>query len=264
MPTPQTSIQLYSIHAALDADLDGSLARLASIGLTNVEAFDFVRRSDALKESFAKHGLASPTGHAVLIEEDVATPDGLLSVPPIDEVFDAARALGIEVVIDPYVPAARWQTLDDVRRNADRLNAAAAQAAPLGLAVGYHNHDHELTQMIEGRPVLEHFADLLDDSVRLEVDLYWATASGVDPVQLLSRLGERVVADHVKDGPMRPGITTSPLPLDQRPAGQGDVPLTAALAAASSARYAVIEFDHYEGDIFDAITQSHAWLESQG
>ena len=52
MPTPEISVQLYSIHAALDADLDGSLGRIADIGLRTVEAFDFVRRADQLKASF--------------------------------------------------------------------------------------------------------------------------------------------------------------------------------------------------------------------
>lgn len=57
MPTPQISVQLYSLHAELDDDLDGSLAKLADIGLTTVEAFDFVRRADALRSSFDRYGL---------------------------------------------------------------------------------------------------------------------------------------------------------------------------------------------------------------
>ena len=260
MTTPQISVQLYSIHAELDADLDGSLAKLAETGLTTVEAFDFVRRADALKASFDRYGLSSPTAHAVLVENDAKTPDGLLTRPPTEEVFAAAQTLGVQVVIDPHVPVARWQTMADVQRNADRLNTAAAQAAELGLKVGYHNHDHELATTIDGTPVLEIFAGLLDPSVLLEVDLYWATAGGVDPVGLLQRLGDRVVAVHVKDGPMRPGITSRDMPKDQQPAGRGDVPLAAALAAAPSVEYAVVEFDHYEGDVFAAIAESHAWL----
>ncbi len=260
MPTPEISVQLYSIHAELDADLDGSLARLAETGLTTVEAFDFVRRADALKASFDRYGLKSPTAHAVLIEEDVTTPDGLLTVPPVEEVFAAARTLGVEVVIDPYVPAEHWETREDVQRNADRLNAAAALAAEQGLKVGYHNHDHELSMTIDGTPVLEVFAGLLDPSVLLEVDLYWATAGGVDPVQLLERLGDRVVAVHAKDGPIVPGTTSRNLPKTQQPAGQGDVPLAEVLASAKDVKYAVIEFDHYEGDTFAGIAQSYGWL----
>lgn len=130
------------------------------------------------------------------------------------------------------------------------------------MSVGYHNHEHELTSLIDGVPALEIFAELLDPTVRLEVDLYWAAASGNEPADLLSRLGERVLAVHVKDGPLRPGITAQDLPRDQCPAGQGDVPLGAALRAASPA-YAVIEFDHYEGGIFAGIEASYRFLDER-
>lgn len=119
---PEISVQLYAIHDALDQDLDGALARIAAIGLSNVEAFDFVRRVDALRESFDRYGLISPTAHAIIIEDaGVATPDGLLSVPPAEDTFAAAATLGVQVVIDPFVAPSRWTSLADVQRNADRL-----------------------------------------------------------------------------------------------------------------------------------------------
>jgi len=264
MTSPKISVQLYSIHPELAADLDGSLGKIAEIGLTTVESFDFVRQVDALKAAYTKYGLSSPTGHAILIQDEGATtPDGLLTVPPVEETFAAAKELGIEIVIDPYVGPEQWQTLDQVRATADRLNERAAQAAAHGLAVGYHNHDHELSLTIDGRPVLEVFADLLDPAVVLEVDLYWAAAGGADPVALLQRLGSRVRAVHTKDGPLRPGLSAANLPNDQRPAGQGDVPLAAVLSQVTGIDYAVIEFDHYEGDTFDGIAQSFGWLTTQ-
>jgi sugar phosphate isomerase/epimerase len=262
MATPRVAVQLYSVHKPLETDLDGTLGRLADIGLRYVEAFDFVRRADALKTAFDHYGLKAPTGHAILIEDEVDTPDGLLTVPPADETFAAAASLGVSIVIDPFVPPARWQNLEDIQRSADRLNERAAQAATHGLRVGYHNHDGELRSIIDGKPALEVFADLLDPAVALEVDLYWAAAGGQNPADLLGRLGGRVQAVHVKDGPMRPGISAAELPTDQVPAGQGDVPLAAALAAGSTIDYAVIEFDHYEGDIFDGIAQSYAFIGS--
>ena len=262
MATPEISVQLYSVHKALEADLDGTLGRLADIGLRSVEAFDFVRRADALQAAFGRYGLSAPTGHAILIEEEVDTPDGLLTVPPAEETFAAAASLGMSIVIDPFVPPTRWQQLDDIRRSANRLNERAAQAATHGLRVGYHNHDHELSSTIDGKPALEVFAGLLDPTIALEVDLYWAAAGGQDAADLVRRLGDRVQAVHVKDGPMRPGISAASLPTDQVPAGQGDVPLAQALSAGGSIDYAVIEFDHYDGDIFDGIAQSYAFLGS--
>ncbi len=262
MATPDISVQLYSVYKPLEADLDATLGRLADIGLRHVEAFDFVRRADSLRAALDRHGLSAPTAHAILIEDKVQTPDALLTVPPAEQTFEAAATLGVSIVIDPFVPPARWTSLDDVQRSADRLNERATQAATYGLRVGYHNHDAELSSMIDGRPVLEIFAELLDPAIALEVDLYWARVGGQDLADLLTRLGDRVEAVHVKDGPMRAGISSAQLPTDQVPAGQGDVPLLAALQAGSSIRYAVIEFDHFAGDIFDGIEQSYAFLEA--
>ena len=178
MTVPEISVQLYAIHHELDADLDGSLGRLAEIGFRNVEAFDFVRRVDALKTSFERHGLSAPTAHALILTDAVDTPDHLLKVATAAETFEAAAALGIKLVIDPFVAADQWTSRTDVERTAGTLNARAEEAAAYGLKVGYHNHDHELTSVIDGRPALEVFADLLDPSVLLEVDLYWAARAG--------------------------------------------------------------------------------------
>ena len=260
MTTPQISVQLYSVYPQLEADLDGTLAKLAGMGFKNVEAFDFVRRVDALKTSFETHGLVSRTAHAILVEQGIATPDGLLTTPPADEVFAAAKELGVAVVIDPYVPPARWATREGVERSARILNEMAVKAAEYGLRVGYHNHDHEFTSVIDGQTAYDVFVDLLDPAVLLEVDLYWATAGGQNPAELLARLGDRVVAVHTKDGPMRPGITAQQLPDDQCSAGKGDVPLAAALAAGTAIEFAVVEFDKYAGDIFEGIEGSFTYL----
>jgi hypothetical protein len=55
-----------------------------------------------------------------------------------------------------------------------------------------------------------------------------------------------------------------PTSLDQRSAGQGEVPLLDCLAAAPSTEFGVIEFDHYRGDIFDGIQGSVAYLNEHG
>jgi sugar phosphate isomerase/epimerase len=259
------SLQLYTVNTALESDLEGGIARLAEIGFTTVEAFDFVRRAPELKAAFDTHGVTAKTGHSFLVEEKLDLPDGVtLEIASHADTFAAAALLGMTTVIDPFVAPEHWTTREGLERTAARLNAAAVEAAKHGLSVGYHNHDHELRPRIDGRPALEVFAELLDDNVKLEVDLYWAAAAGVDPVGLLERLGDKVIAVHVKDGPIGDHIKTGVAPTDQIPAGQGDVPLAAALAAASSSvQFAVIEFDGTEGDIFDAVAASYAWLSAQ-
>lgn len=264
MTDPTISVQLYTVKEALSKDLDGTLARLKEIGFSTVEAYDFVSRADELAAAFARHGLTAATGHAALASETIGFPDGsVVAAPTHDEVFTAAKKLGITTVIDPYTPPSRWESLAEIEATARNLNAAAAAAAAYGITVGYHNHHQEFTK-IDGRFGLEIFAELLDESVVLEVDLYWATIGGADLPGLLERLGSRIIAVHVKDGTLEPEKANSFPPADQVPAGQGKVPLAASLDAIPSLRYAVVEFDFYPGDILDAVAQSYAYLTARG
>lgn len=241
-----TSVQLYSVREALASDLPGTLRRLADLGFERVEPFALVDLADALAPALAETGLLAPTTHASLIDGDAAA------------VFDAAERLGVTTVIDPFVPEERWTDADSITETAVALNRLAQDAADRGLRIGYHNHWWELQHQIEGVSALEHLAGLLDPRVVLEVDTYWAATGGADVPALLGSLGDRVVALHLKDGP----LTLDPLA--QVPAGQGSMDIPAVLAAAPSAEFGVIEFDAYAGDIFDGLAASLDYLRGLG
>ncbi len=261
-----TSVQLFTVKDALEADLDGTLAEVARRGFTAVEPYDFVRRAQPLAAALAANGLAAPTGHAFLASESFVNPDGsgtTVPVPTPDEVFDAADTLGMGTIIDPYTEPARWESRAQVEETARLLNAAAEIAAARGLRVGYHNHAHELEARFDGVTGLELLAQLLDPRVVLEVDLYWAARAGVDPAALLRTLGDRVVAVHVKDGTLDPEAIAAYPPADQVPAGTGAVPLAEALDAASALEFAIVEFDAYAGDLFEGIEQSRLFLDER-
>jgi sugar phosphate isomerase/epimerase len=87
----------------------------------------------------------------------------------------------------------------------------------------------------------------------LEVDTYWAAAGGADVPALLTSLGGKVRALHVKDGDLATDAS------GQVPAGQGRAPVDEVLAAAPAA-LRVIEFDQYAGDIFEGIAASFAYV----
>jgi sugar phosphate isomerase/epimerase len=262
MSGPAISLQLYSLNHQLTADLTGSLDRLRDLGLTTLEAYDFVGRAEELASALSARGLSAPTGHAPLVAAaatDANPQNGnLTSAVSLEDVFAAARELAMSTVFEPYVAPEQWQSEGDVAETADRLNRAAVVAARYGIRVGYHNHDHELTSRIDGRHALESFAAMLDDAVVLEVDTYWAAYAGADVPALLDRLGDRVVALHIKDGPLGDDR------FEQVPAGQGAIDIPAILEAAPAAEFAVIEFDRVDGDIFDAVEQSLHYLQGRG
>ncbi|MFT4258937.1 sugar phosphate isomerase/epimerase family protein [Microbacterium sp.] len=271
MALPETSVQLYTLAAEFSADMAGSLDKLAAIGLRNVEAFDFVRRPDEIRAALDASGLASPTGHAPLLSDELWTPDGSIPTPAPEVVFEAAAKVGLKTVIDPFVTPDRWFTLEGVTDIADRLNALVDTAAGFGLEVGYHNHAQEFVADFDGQSAYERFVELTDERVVLELDLYWALTGGQDVPALVSRLGDRLVAVHVKDGivpaanPFAPGAGEfGSDSFDQRHAGTGDVPLADALRAASALKYAVIEYDNAPGDVFADITASYAFLVEGG
>jgi len=261
MSTP--SVQLYSVRDAIDENLDAAVARVAEIGLTQVEPYAFHLRTAEFARAFAASGITAPSGHAPVIDADD---------PAV--IFDAAAELGMTTVIDPFIPTDRWQTADDARRLAEAVNALAEQAANRGLQFGYHNHQWEFTKKVDGRPIYELFVEQLEPGVKLEVDTFWATVGGADTPAVLRSLGDRVAAIHVKDGRITGDIATvlpsseSALVVpealkaafeNQTPAGQGDIDVHAILRAAPQA-LRVIEFDAYKGDVFDGIAQSFAWL----
>jgi sugar phosphate isomerase/epimerase len=268
---PQASVQLYTLAAEFSADMGGSLGKLAAIGLRNVEAFDFVRRPDEIRRALDAAGLASPTGHAPLLSDELWTPDGAIPTPAPEVVFQAAATVGMATVIDPFVAPERWSTPDGVADTADRLNALAETAAGFGLSVGYHNHAQEFVADFDGQTAFERFVALTDERVAIELDLFWALTGGQDVTGLVRRLGDRLVAVHVKDGvvpaanPWAPGAAQFDSgSLDQRRPGEGDVPLADALRAASTVAYAVIEYDRAPGDVFDDIAASYAFLRDGG
>jgi sugar phosphate isomerase/epimerase len=257
------SVQLYSVRDAVDENVDRAVARLAEIGFTKAEPYAFHLRTAELKRALSAAGVAAPSGHAPVIDAEDAAP-----------IFDAAAELGMTTVIDPFIPTERWQTADDAARLAERVNELSEQATARGLEFGYHNHQWEFTNKVDGRPVYELFVEQLGPGVVLELDTFWATVGGADAVAVLRSLGDRVRAIHVKDGKIddaiRDVLPSSESALivpdalkrafeNQQPAGQGDVDVKAILAAAPQA-LRVVEFDSYAGDVFAGIAESFAWL----
>lgn len=238
------SLQLYTLRNAIQEDLPGTIKKVADIGFTQVEPYNFVATAKELGAALKANGLTAPSGHAPLLGQDQ------------DMIFAAAKELGITTVIDPYLPAEHWQSAGDIQATAARLNSAAKKGAEYGIRVGYHNHAWELESTIEGQTALEYFAGLLDPELVLEVDTFWVAVGGHDPVEILTKLGDRVKFIHIKDGPLTTDTKA------QQPAGQGKIAVWDVIGAAKSLEVGVVEFDDYSGDIFEGIAESLAYLQN--
>ena len=243
MNHPQLSVQLYTVREAMADDVAGTLQRIADIGFTQVEPYNFAD-VPGLAEALAAAGLTAPTTHAHYLGESAAEHE---------RIFAAAQKAGIPIVIDPHAAADRWQTTESIDEIAAELNFAAEIAAKFGVVVGYHNHAHEIESKVGDVTAIEYFATKLHPGIVLEIDTYWVVVGGGDPVALLGKLGDKVVAIHVKDGPATAETK------DQVAVGSGSLPIADIIGAAPNA-LRVIELDDSQGDRFQAVADSYAYL----
>ncbi|MCC6240021.1 MAG: sugar phosphate isomerase/epimerase [Phycisphaerales bacterium] len=81
---------------------------------------------------------------------------------------------------------------------AHQYNDLAKKFAASGLRLGYHNHSHELAHF-NGQTALQILLENFDPSIWMEIDVYWITHGGGDPVQWINRCATRLPAIHFKD-----------------------------------------------------------------
>ncbi len=209
-------VGLFTVPTMLERDFAGTLKTLASIGYKEVETFGpypwsaqvaqdrwkGIAQSLAFKGSgyfgltpkevrsiLDNHGLTSPSMHTDL--------DSLRT--RLQPMAEAAHVLGQRYVVLPSIPPGERQDLDGYRRVADEFNRIGSRAAALGVRFKYHNHGYGL-KPIDGVVPFELLADRTDPAaVDLQMDLFWTTAGGGDPIAYLQRYKGRYRSLHVKD-----------------------------------------------------------------
>ncbi|MFJ2645364.1 sugar phosphate isomerase/epimerase family protein [Streptomyces sp. NPDC087420] len=236
-------IQLYSVRDDIGpADLDATLARLAGLGFTHAEPYDILTDPDRLGTALRDAGLRATTAHASVVRHDVT------------HVLDAAEALGIGTVVTPYADPGSIADRAGVEQLAATLNDAAGRAAARGIRIGYHNHDFEFAQTVDGVPAYDLLTGLLDPAVVLEVDVYWAGVGGADVFELLPRLGDRVRLLHVVHE-REPGNDRPVLGVDT--AGRMDEVLA---LTAGTVELPVVEVVAHHSDVWPLVARNAAYF----
>lgn len=237
-------LQLYTVRDLLGGEFDRTLARIAAIGYREVEFAGYFGRTPAqVRQSLERAGLSAPSAHVSL---EALTSD-------LPRTLAAAHEIGHRYLVLPSLDEGMRRSLDDYRRIADALNAAADVARAAAIRIAYHNHDFEFAQLDGVRPY-----DVLLDHTRgeiaFELDLYWVTRAGVDPAHYMQRWPGRFPLVHVKDsaGPPRHEMTE---------VGRGilDWRRIFALRRTAGIRHSFVEHDS-PADPFASIELSYRYL----
>jgi sugar phosphate isomerase/epimerase len=184
VPREAISIQLYTLRGIMGDDPEPVLSALADIGYRRVElAGTYGRTAAEFAKILRRHRLSASSTH-VGIDGD------------LDQVIADAKTLRNRHVVVPYV---NYPTLAEWVSFTERLDAASKVFRRAGLKLGYHNHAHEFEVLEGSRPYDVITRGTSRRDVHLELDLYWAVAAGVDPVEVFRRNFPRVRQYHVKD-----------------------------------------------------------------
>jgi len=209
-------IQLFSIPKLLEKDFRSGIEMIAGMGFREVELFGpFPFSVDSAKERWKAiipmvgfsgsgyFGLAAQEVKAILKENRIRatsthTDLGTLQTR-MGQLGEAGDILGFEYVGLPAIPEEKRENLDGYKRMADEFNKIGEQAKKVGLKFAYHNHGYGLAEM-EGKIPLNVILDQTDpDLVFFEMDVYWTTAGGADPLAYLEANPNRYHLMHVKD-----------------------------------------------------------------
>jgi sugar phosphate isomerase/epimerase len=194
-------LQLYTLRNEVSKDLKSTIARIAQIGYKNVETFGY---------SEGKYfGLSTSDFAAIFAQNDLKTPSGHYVMPDflakgdedqLKRAVEDSRPLKHDFFVVPYLPDNLRTSLDDYKRLADRLNKAGEAAKDAGMRLAYHNHNFEFIDWGGGKTGYDILLTQTDPKlVNFEMDIYWVTKAGVDPIKLIQANPGRLKMWHVKD-----------------------------------------------------------------
>ncbi|MDP9170364.1 MAG: sugar phosphate isomerase/epimerase [Acidobacteriota bacterium] len=260
-------VQLYTVRGTLMKDSDHVLQTIADIGYKEIEGQG---RADliALAPKIKDLGMKSVSCHVEtpLITGDWDKYKGMKEAP-LEEAIESLKKIDVEYFTMAYIqPQARGADLDFYRKTADQMNHAAEMCQKAGLKFAYHNHAFEFAGAKGQRPI-DIFHERLDKKlVNLELDVFWASVAGNDPVEMLKtwkgQVGLLHLKDKAKDMPVqyKEGADKSAF----KEVGSGGLDFPAILKAAPPAgvKHYFVEQDQTPGDPLDSLRKSFEYLQT--
>lgn len=242
--------ELYTVRNIIGKDPAKVLKAIQEIGYTEVEAT--AGNLDQIWPALKQTNLQAISLHLGSDHSNAA--------------LSSAKQRGFQYVVVPYLPLPK-NGQEGVKKYADMLNSLGEQAKSNGLTLCYHNHAHDLTPMGNSTLLDILLSETKDNLVFLEMDIFWVSVAGHDPVQMLQKYSGRVPLVHLKDKAKNVPVQYSEqVPHDAfKSVGSGsiDIPAVLTAAAAAGVRHYFVEQDQTPGDPIDALRQSYNYLKGQ-
>ncbi len=186
-----------------NADLDAGLAAVKAAGLDGFEpVLTAVEQVGTLGPLLTKHGLVLKSFYVNSKLHEKADADA--SIAAAVKIGEAAKEIGAAVVVTNPSPI-KWggadnKTDDQIKLQAEKLDALGAGLRKLGLTLAYHNHDMELRNAARE---FHHMLTATDPAnVKFCLDAHWvfrgAGDSQVALFDAVTHYADRIVELHLR------------------------------------------------------------------
>jgi len=207
-------LQLFTFFNEIDNDVEGTLKKIAAVGYKEIEsAFskkggyygmkpkEFAAYLTGIGLSWKSHHVLGAPFKLPAGAKMPTMPDGKpMVIPPMrnlqdnmQELVDEVAEGGVEYLVCANTPIG---SLEEINKSIEVLNKTDEACKKAGLNFCYHNHDAEF-HTVEGKVPYEMM--LTQTTMKMELDLAWATKGGKDPVELFKEHPGRFPLWHVKD-----------------------------------------------------------------
>ena len=191
-------LQLYSIRDAMTADVPGSLKKVSDLGYKYVELAGY---SDGKFYGYAPSEfkkMVTDLGMEVLSSHTQVENAGI-TLDKAKIMADAHAEVGAQYCIQPWVEEAD-RNIESYKKMIGDLNEMGRIVKEVGIQFGYHNHNFEFENIDGVVPYYDLFMPEMDaDLITMEIDFFWVSKAGQDPVEMFKKYPGRFQLFHMKD-----------------------------------------------------------------
>lgn len=198
-------VQLYSIREDMRKDPQGTLNALAEMGYKYVEHANYIGRkfygweAKEFKKRLDDLGMKMPSGHTVMgkLHWDDAKND---FTDLWKYTVEDAAVMGQELVISPSIDMGIRKDKNLLLKYMDIFNKSGELCQKSGMRFGYHNHDFEFSEKLEGELLYDIMLNNTDPTlVAQQLDIGNMINGGGVPAEVMKKFPGRFVSMHVKD-----------------------------------------------------------------
>lgn len=182
-------LQLYTVRDEMKKSVPMTLARVARTGYKEVEfAGYFNHTAKEIRDQLKNTGLTAPSAHVGFPELGQSW----------DKIIDDAHVVGHKYLVSPWIDD-KYRTVSGYKQVAELFNKAGEATKKAGIQFAYHNHNFEFPPVDGVVPYDLLLAETDRDKVKMEMDVYWITKAGADPLAYFKKHPGRFPLLHIKD-----------------------------------------------------------------